>query len=135
MGLDDVTAVDLAGSDTAVVRALGTGETTLGPPVGPAIGTEKSVFLFQTEPELLLGVGLHQAVGIVAVVELVGGSIRVPGLAEDEDVVTQTEGIGEDGDGAQVDIGVVTGGLTCRRAVEVPFGELIDGLDGLGESL
>lgn len=47
----------------------------------------------------------------MAVVELVGGSIGIPGLTEDEDVVTETEGIGEDGDGAQVDIGVVTGGL------------------------
>lgn len=46
MGLDDVTAVDLAGTDTAVVGALGTGETTAGPAVGPAIGTEQSVLLF-----------------------------------------------------------------------------------------
>lgn len=111
MGLDDVTAVDLTGTHTTVVGALGAGEATLGPAVGPAIVAEKGVLLFQTEPELLLGVGLHQPVGIMAVVELVGGSVGVPGLTEDEDVVTETEGIGEDGDGAQVDIGVVTGGL------------------------
>lgn len=135
VSLDNITAVDLAGSDTAVVGALGTGETALGPSVGPAVVTEEGVFLFQTEPELLLGIGLHQAVGVVTVVELVGGSIGVPGFAEDEDVVTETEGVGEDGNGAQVDIGVIAGGLARRGTVEVPFGELIDRLDGLGEGL
>lgn len=112
VSLDDVTAVDLAGTNTTVVRTLGTGETTTGPSVRPAISAEEGVFLLQTEPPFFLGVDLHQTVGLVAVVVLVGGSIGVPGLTEDEDVVTTAEGIGEDSDGAQVDIGVVTGGLT-----------------------
>jgi hypothetical protein len=34
VSLDDITAVDLAGTDTAVVRTLGTGETATGPAVG-----------------------------------------------------------------------------------------------------
>lgn len=135
MGLDDVTAVDLAGTDTAVVRTLGTGETTTGPAVGPSIGTEQSVLLFQTEPELLLGVGLHQAGSLVAEVELVGATVGIPGLAQDEDVVALAEGVGEDGDRAKVDIGVVTGGLAGGGTVEVPFGEFVNALDGLGESL
>ena len=135
VGLDDVTAVDLAGTDTTVVRTLSAGETTTGPAVGPAIGTEKSVLLLETEPELLLGVGLHQTGSIVAVVELVGATIGVPGLAENKDVVALAEGVGEDGDGAQVDIGVVTGGLAGGGTVEVPFGELLNRLDGLGEGL
>lgn len=135
VGLDDVTAVDPAGTNTTVVRTLGTGETTTGPAVGPAIGTEESVLLLETEPELLLGVGLHQAGGIVAVVELVGAAISIPGLAENEDVVTLAEGVGEDSDGAQVDVGVVTGGLAGGGTVEVPFGELLNRLAGLGEGL
>lgn len=135
VSLDDVTAVDLAGTDTAVVGTLDTGVTTTGPAVGPAIGAEQSVLLLQTEPELLLGVGLHQAGSLVAVVELVGAAIGIPGLAEDEDVVTLAEGVGEDRAGTEVDIGVVTGGLTGRGTVEVPLGELINALDGLGEGL
>lgn len=135
VGLDDVTAVNLAGTDTTVVRTLGTGETTGGPAVGPAIGTEKSVLLLQTEPELLLGVGLEQAGGLVTVVELVGGSIRVPGLAEDKDVVTLAEGVGEDGNGTQVDVGVTAGGLAGGGTVEVPFGKLVDAGHGLGQGL
>jgi hypothetical protein len=71
----------------------------------------------------------------VAVVELVGGSVRVPGLAQDEDVVTLAEGVGEDGDRANVDIRVVTGGLASGGTVEVPLGELINRLDSLEESL
>jgi hypothetical protein len=135
VSLNDITAVDLAGTDTAVVRTLGTGETATGPAVGPSIGTEQSVLLLQTEPEALVGVGLHQTVGIVTVVELVGASIGIPGLAEDEDVVTLAEGIGVVSDGAEVDIGVVTGGLGSGGAVEVPFGELVNTRDGLGQSL
>jgi len=135
VSLDNVTAVNLAGTDTAVVRALSTRETTTGPAVRPAISAEESVFLFQTKPEVFLGVDLHQAVGLMTVVELVGGSIGIPGLAEDEDVVTLTEGVREDGDGTEVDIGVVTGGLAGGGAVEVPFGELVDRGDRLGESL
>jgi hypothetical protein len=135
VSLNDVTAVDLASTDTTVVRTLSTGETTTGPAVGPAIGTEEGVLLLKTEPELLLGVGLHQAGGIVAVVVLVGASIGVPGLAENEDVVTLAEGIGEDSDGAEVDIGVVTGGLAGGRTIKVPLGELLDRLNGLGEGL
>lgn len=72
MGLDDVTAVDLTRADTTVVRTLGTGETVLGPAIRPTIGAEKSVFLLETEPEILLGVGLEEAGSLVAVVELVG---------------------------------------------------------------
>lgn len=71
----------------------------------------------------------------MAVVELVGATIGVPGLAENEDVVTLAEGVGEDSDGAQVDIGVVTRGLAGGGTIEVPLGELLDGLDGLREGL
>lgn len=56
--------------------------------------------------------GVHESDGIVAVVEFVGGSIVVPGLAHDENVVAATEGVREDGNRAEVDIGVVARGLT-----------------------
>jgi hypothetical protein len=80
-------------------------------------------------------VGLHQLGSLVTVVELVGAPIRIPGLAQDEDVVPLAEGIREDGDGANVDIGVVAGRLAGGGTVEVPLGELIDGLDRLEEGL
>lgn len=127
VSLDDIPAVDLASTNTAVVRALGTGETTLGPTVGPAICAKESVLLLQTEPPVFFRVGLHQAVGIVTEVELVGGAIRIPGFAEDDDVITLTERVGEDVDRAQVDIGVIPGSLAGRGTIEVPFRELIDG--------
>lgn len=135
VSLDDITAVDLAGTDTAVVGTLGTGETATGPAVRPPISAEESVLLLKTEPEALVGVGLHQTVGFVAVVELVGASIGIPGLAEDKDVVTLAEGVGVVCDGAKVDIGVVTGGLVGGGTVEVPFGKLVNTCDGLEKSL
>lgn len=75
----------------------------------------------------------------MTVVELVGGSIGIPALGQDQDVWGTTEWIWEDCDGAKVDIRVVTGGLTSRATVEVPFWEILNGkltiLWNLGESL
>jgi hypothetical protein len=68
-------------------------------------------------------------------VELVGGSIRIPGLAENENVIATAERVGEDGNRAEVDIGVVTGGLAGGRTVKVPFREFIDRFNRLLESL
>lgn len=139
MGLDDIAAVDLTGTDTAVVGALGTGEATDGPAVGAVVHVEEGVLLLEAEPRLLLLVGLHELVGLIAVVVGIGGAIGVPALADDEDVGCQAEWIGEDGDGAEVDVGVVTRGLAGGGAVEVPLGEVLDGkfatLGDLGEGL
>lgn len=113
VSLDDVTAEDLAGTDTTVVRALGSGETVLGPAEWPAIDIEKSVLLLETEPEALAGVGLHQESGVVTEVEGVGLAIGHPGLAHDEDIGLAAEGVVVDGNGAEVDIRVVARSLTC----------------------
>lgn len=111
MSLDDVTAEDLAGAYTAVVGTLGSGETVLGPAVRPAELVEKSVLLLETEPELVLLVLLEDDGSIVTVVVRVGATIRHVGLAHDENVVAETEGVGVVRNGAQVDIGVVAGRL------------------------
>jgi hypothetical protein len=122
VGFYYVPAINPASSDSAVVRTLGTGETTTRPAIGPTVGAEQSVLLLKTEPEFLSGVGLHQAGSVVTEVELVGASIGIPGLAENQNVVTLAEGVGEDSDGAEIDIGVVAGGLGGGGTVEVPFG-------------
>lgn len=133
VGLDDVTGVDLTGTDTAVVGALRGGVTTLGPCVDLIELVEQGVFLFQTEPDLLVSVGLHQLDGLVAVVELVGGTIVVPALSQDNDVVTLTEGVRIEGNGSEIDIGVVAGGLTGGRSIKVPLRKIINGLRSFGE--
>lgn len=61
----------------------------------------------------------------MAVVVLVGGAVGVPALSQDDDVGGATEGVGEDGAGAEVDVGVVTGGLLGGGAVEVPDREVL----------
>lgn len=43
----------------------------------------------------------------------VGGTVVVVGLCEDENVVTTTEGVLEDGGWTEVDIGVMTRSLVC----------------------
>lgn len=83
VSLDNISAVDSACANTAVVGALWSGETTLGPTIWPAILTEESVFLLKTEPDLVLGICFHQSCGFMAVVGFVRCSIRVPSLAHD----------------------------------------------------
>jgi hypothetical protein len=78
---------------------------------------------------MVFGVVLHEFGGLMAVVELVRATIRVPGLAKDKNVVASAEWVREERDRADVDVRVVTRGLTGGRAVKVPFWELVDGLD------
>lgn len=68
----------------------------------------------------MVGVSLHDLGALMAVVVLVGGAVGIPALGEDDDVGGAAEGIGVDGAGAQVDIGVVTGSLLGGGTVEVP---------------
>lgn len=56
---------------------------------------------------LVGGVSLHQLGSLMPVVVLVGASICIPALSEDEDVAVPAERIGEDGGRAEVDIAVV----------------------------
>ena len=81
--------------------------------------------MLEAEPQLMLGIRFHQPGRLMAVVELVGAPIRIPGLAHDQNVGLQTERIGIDGHGANIDIGVVAWGLAGGRAVEIPFRELL----------
>ncbi len=121
MCLNDISAVNLPSAHTTVVWPLRSRESTLGPTIRPIKVIQKSILLLETEPDIVLCIGLHQPIGLMAVVVLVGASIGIPGLAQDKDVFAETEGVGIDGDGANVDVGVVTGSLTSGGAVEVPF--------------
>lgn len=75
----------------------------------------------------------------MTVVKLVWGSIGIPAFGHDQNVGKTTERIGENGDRAKVDIGVVTWCLSGRGTIKIPFWELLDGVNlalwGLGESL
>lgn len=111
MSLDDITAVNLAGTDTTVVGALGSGETVLGPAIWPAVDVEEGVLLLETEPDVVLLVLAKNDGGVVAVVVLVRLTVGTVGLGHDEDVVAQPEGIRVEGHGPEVDVGVLTRGL------------------------
>lgn len=124
MGLDNVALDDLASTDTTVVRALGSRVTQRRPAEGAVVEIEQGVLLLETEPRLVVGVGLHHLGALIAVVVLVGGTVGVPALGENNDVGRAAERVGEDGAGAEVDIRVVAGSLLGGRAVEVPFGEI-----------
>jgi hypothetical protein len=98
--LDEITGKHLSSSNTTVVRTLRSGETVLGPSEDLSIGVEESVLLLETEPRLVLLGGVHDLLGVSSVVGLVDGSVVVVALAQNEDVVTTSEGILEHGDGS-----------------------------------
>ena len=123
-GVDDVGGNSRTG--TAVVRALGTGESTFRPTEWGTVDVEQGVLLFKTEPGFMVLGEVHNLGGMVAVVGLVGSAIVVVTLGEDEDVVTATEGVLEDGRGPQVDIGVATRGLVGGGTIEIPDTQLAD---------
>lgn len=74
---------------------------------------------------MLLGL-VEDLLGVMTVIGSVGGAVVVVGFGEDEDVVTATERILEDGSGTEVDIRVMAWGLIGRRTIEVPDAELAD---------
>ena len=89
-------------TSTAVVWALRSGETAFWPAEWSAIHVEQSVLLLQTEPrDVVLG-QIHDLLRVVAVVGPVRGAVIVVALREDEDVVTATEGVLEDGSSTEV---------------------------------
>ena len=105
--LDDITGIDFACSDTAVVGPLWTGETALRPSIRTIEGIEEGVFLFETEPRIVFLVFLHQLGTFGAVVEFVGGSVRIVAFCENEDIVPTSERVRKHSDGFQVDIRVM----------------------------
>lgn len=135
VSLDNVTAVDLASTNTTVVRALGSRETTLGPAIDVAEVVEKSVLLLDTEPGLLSSVVLHDLGAGVAEVELVGSTVVVQALAENKHVVARTSGVLVDGNRLQQNVGVVARGLASGGTVEVPDGKVVNRLGVLRKSL
>jgi hypothetical protein len=91
--------------------------------------------LLETKPWLGFLGFVEDLLGMVAVVGPVRGAVVVVGLGENEDVVTTTERIFEDGGGTEVDIGIMTGGLIGGRTIKVPDAELADVCNLLADGL
>lgn len=112
VSLDDVSAVNLSGTNTTVVWALGTGETVKWPSIWSVREIEQGVLLLKTEPWHVGLVCLGEPCSLVAVVVLVWGSVGIPALGQDQNVGGATKRVGEDCDRSEVDIRVVTRGLS-----------------------
>jgi hypothetical protein len=124
MGIPSMRKFEL--TSTAVVGALGTWETVLWPTVWGTVDVEQSVLLLKTEPGFVILGQFHNLGGMVAVVGLVWGAVVVVALSEDEDIITTTEWVLEDGNWPQVDVGVTTWSLVGGRTIEIPGSQLAD---------
>ena len=60
MSLDNVTAIDAPGANTAVVWTLRARVAILGPAIWPAVSGQEGVLLLKTKPDFVAGIGFHQ---------------------------------------------------------------------------
>mmetsp|Transcript_27632 Transcript_27632/g.56632 ORF Transcript_27632/g.56632 Transcript_27632/m.56632 type:complete len:349 (+) Transcript_27632:463-1509(+) len=132
VGLSDVTAKVVLGSDGAVVGSLGAGgHATLRPAKGGLlIKIEEGELLLKSEPGLLIVVALERLHGDRAGIGGEGLAAGGVGVAHNQDVIdsvgARAEGVPEDPLGFEDDFGIVTGGLISGGSVEVPLGERIN---------
>jgi len=134
------------GTNTAVVRSLLAGVAIVGPAEGllSELGRlgNKSVFLLDTVPSLLLGdflmvpnlFGVVSEVGVCGDEFLASLVLPVEALTDDKNVVLSSEGISVDPDGLQNDLRLLSGGLVAGRSIVVPFGQFRDVLNRAIES-
>ena len=126
VSLNDVTAKDLSSADTAVVWTLWSWVAVHWPSVWTVRHVEESVLLLETEPWLLGLMSLHELGSLIAVVELVWSSVRIPALAENENVWVTTEWIWEDRNRAKVEIRRLSWSLSGRGTVKVPLWKILE---------
>lgn len=67
--------------------------------------------MFETKPRLFILGLVHDLLGMVTVIGTIRGAVVVVGLSENENVVTTSERILENGGRSEVYIGIVAGGL------------------------
>jgi len=125
MSLHDISAEDLACTYATVVWTLWAWETIDRPAIRSVRHIKQSVFLLETEPGFVGLVCFHEFGTLVAVVELVGRSIRIPAFGQDQNVWCTTKRIGEDSNRSEIDIGVVARSLPGRGTIEVPLWKVI----------
>lgn len=120
---------------SAVVGALRARETALRPTVWSTVHVKQGIFLLNTEPRNLVLSLVHDLLGVMTEVGLVRSAIVVVALRENQDVVTTTEGVFEDGGGAEVDIRIVSGSLIGGGTIEIPDTKRANVINLLGDSL
>ena len=121
----NVSAINSVGTNSTVVRSLGSGVPILGPAEGTLLQVEERVLLLDTKPGLGAGSLLHH---LGALLPLVGGGglvLVVVGVAHHQDVVTLGEGAGLHLDGLQVGVRVLSVGLVAGAAIIVPHREIL----------
>ena len=88
MGLDDVTSIDLVGSNATIVGSLGSWKSIFGPSKRVQILVQQSVFLFDAKPGLLVLGFDHDLIAGLAVIGLRRQFVVLVSFAHDKLVVT-----------------------------------------------
>jgi len=128
MSFDDVTTVNLTGAYTAVVGALGSWETILGPAVGVAVEVQQGVFLLHAKPRVRILRCFHGLQAFGAMVGVCWSVVVLVGLTKHDLVVPQAERVGVHSHGVKIHITIAAFRLSGGGTVEVPHRKLFRGL-------
>ena len=121
----NISAIHLVGSNSTVIRSLGSWETILWPTKWMLVMIKECVLLLYTKPRVLrLGL-LHDLHTLLSVVGGHGLVKVVVGVTQDQQVVTAGEGTGIHLNRLEVDIRVGTISLITRAPIVVPHWQII----------
>ena len=110
-------------------------ETTFRPTERMTICIKEGVFLLEAKPGDMLLSKIHGLLGEMAEIGAVWSAIAVVSFSKDEDVVTASERILEEGSRSKVYIGVMPRDLVGGRPIEIPYTKLGNVFDRLGNGL
>ena len=136
VSVSDDSTIAVVGANRAIVRALRSGVTIMGPSKGPGgelgLSADKSVFLFESKPRLFVRTSVHNFLGVSSEIGVGRNKCRASSVSplvcvgHDDDVVALSEGISVVGDGLHDDLRVVCLGLITGGTIVVPFGKLVN---------
>lgn len=121
MGLHYLPPINLCISHSAVVWALWSWKSTLGPLERESSVVHQSVFLFNSKPWFLLFRLLHHLIAGMSVIELIGCPVKLIDFTQDKDVGVSSEWVPEHCAWLQPTIAVSTFRLVCTTSVKVPI--------------
>merc|ERR1719285_888755 len=114
MGFHNVPAIDIAGTNSAIVGALGSRETILGPSEGVTILVKKGVLLLNSKPWVVVLGLLHHLCALLPLVRLSLLLVILVRLTHHHDVLATSEGVWVEFDRVKVGIRVGSFSLVTR---------------------
>ena len=126
MCLDDVTAIDFVGSNSAVIGSLGSWKPIFGPPKGVSVHIQEGVLLLDPEPWMMINRFVHNFLGSFPMVGLGWSVVILECLTHHHDVVSTSEWIWIHLDWMKIGVGVTSFCLIGGTSIIIPDWQILD---------